>query len=514
MKKFCNISEVVNSTERQKDQVKEDAKNKIVMNEKNIAEVLINLISDSNLFTDGYGNPYATVQVENHKEILEVRGARFKAWIIMNAKDEIGKFVGSSVIKEVIENLASRAIYSGTTANLDIRVSYHNGKIYYDLCNEKWQVIEIDKNGWKVIDIAPRIFKRIKHQKPQVIPEAQKLGGDINKIFDFINIRKDDRLLFLIYLVSCFVPNIPHPMGVFYGEKGAAKTTTFRILKKLIDPSVLETMTFPKNNEELVQVLSHHWYCNFDNLSNINDTISDTLCRAVTGEGYIKRKMYSDEDDVIFTYKRCVGLNGINVVAKKEDLLDRSILFRLERITEENRKAESTVWDEFENERPQILGGIFNTLCKSIEPHLLTRHDKLYRMADFTRWGYAIAQALGGKGDKFIKDYEMCIKKQNQEVIQINPFAASILIFIERERAWTGKASDLLRLLEKIAKQERLDITSSEFPKSSTLVTKKLNQLKGNLNGAGIYFGIKHISTGNQLELVFRTPQPVIEAVK
>ena len=87
-------------------------------------------------------------------------------------------------------------------------------------------------------------------------------------------------------------------------------------------------------------MLSHHWVAYFDNLSEVPAWLSDILCCAVTGAGFSKRELYSDDDDVTYAFRRCLGLNGINVVATRSDLLDRSILLRLGRIPRERRRGE------------------------------------------------------------------------------------------------------------------------------------------------------------------------------
>ena len=74
---------------------------------------------------------------------------------------------------------------------------------------------------------------------------------------------------------------------------------------------------------ELVQVLSHSYVTFFDNISKISEVTSDQLCRVVTGSGFVKRSLYTNDDDVIYNMKRAVGYNGINVSAHKADLLDR-----------------------------------------------------------------------------------------------------------------------------------------------------------------------------------------------
>ena len=64
----------------------------------------------------------------------------------------------------------------------------------------------------------------------------------------------------------------------------------------------------------------HNYICYFDNVSEIKEWISDQLCRAVTGSGFSKRELYSDDDDIIYNFRRCIGFNGINLGATKADL--------------------------------------------------------------------------------------------------------------------------------------------------------------------------------------------------
>ncbi|HXX96159.1 MAG TPA: hypothetical protein VEL11_03460 [Candidatus Bathyarchaeia archaeon] len=42
--------------------------------------------------------------------------------------------------------------------------------------------------------------------------------------------------------------------------------------------------------------------------------------------------LYSDDEDKIYKFRRCVGFNGINLTATKSDLLDRGLIIKVERI--------------------------------------------------------------------------------------------------------------------------------------------------------------------------------------
>jgi hypothetical protein len=76
----------------------------------------------------------------------------------------------------------------------------------------------------------------------------------------------------------------------------------------------------------MIQKLAHNYICFFDNVSKISESISDILWRAVTGRGFSKRELFSNDDDIIYNFKRCIGINRINLAPTKSDLVDRNIL--------------------------------------------------------------------------------------------------------------------------------------------------------------------------------------------
>jgi hypothetical protein len=462
------------------------------------ADILLELLTDLNLFQGENNEPYAEVEINGNKELMNVNGKQFKRYVCRRFFDRYKSAPKGNAIKSALLVLESKAVFDGDKCQLSNRVANYGGFNWYDLADDKRRSVRINADGWEIADKTPTIFKKFSHQKSQVLPQK---NGDIRKILDFVNIKEDDQLLFLIYLVSCFIPGFPHPIQIIHGEKGGSKTMTFKLLKSLIDPSVIQVLTFPKNIQELIQNLDHHWYLGFDNISNITDSTSDALCRAVTGEGFSKRRLYTTDEDKIYSYQRCIALNGINVVATKEDLLDRSLLFQLERISPENRRSEAEIYWKFEEEKPIILGAIFDTVSKAMAIYPTAKPDKLFRLADFTHWGYAIAKALGESGEEFLRQFSSNIERQNREALEGNSIATAIIHLMEDNPEWRGKAADLLGFLETIATNERIDIRSANFPKSANQLTRKLNNIKSNLEEAGIEFEVKHTNKGNILTI-------------
>lgn len=216
----------------------------------------------------------------------------------------------------------AQAVHDGECIKLYNRVAEYDGAFYYDTGDGR--TVKTTKDGWDIVENPPIILKRYPHQQKQSEPNK---GGDINRLFKFLNVKEVwHRLLSLVYLISCFVPGISHPIFHPWGDQGAGKTSLFTFFKLLIDPSKMSVVITPKNHDEVVQVLEQHYLCSFDNLSAFPNGLSDLLSQACTGSGFSKRKLYTDDESVIYQIQRCIGLNGINLLFSRADITDRAIL--------------------------------------------------------------------------------------------------------------------------------------------------------------------------------------------
>jgi hypothetical protein len=381
------------------------------------------------------------------------------------------------------------------------RVAWENDVIWYDLSNEIWQAVKVTSNGWEIVDDPPVLFRRFTNQTPQTIPAK---NGSIKRLLEITNLKDEkSEILAKVWLVSTIIPCIPHP-AVLYGPQGSAKSTFSRYAKDLIDTGRKKTDNMPRTPEDLIKRLNNNWLCPFDNISKLQAWQSDCICRAITGEGYSQRKLYSDNEEMILQFQSIIILNGINVVATSPDLLDRSIILELKRIPKTKRKKEKTLQREFDDVRPLILGGMFDVLSRAMGLYVEVENKlvELPRMADFCTWGFAIAEAMGGHGDEFIKAYNENIKFQNWQVVDSNPVAGCLIRFMAERDEWEGSPGDLLKELEAIAKASGIQTKSKIWPKEPNILTRRLNELKVNLSELG--FAIKtgiHTDEGNLLRV-------------
>ena len=455
------------------------------------ADRLVELVEVSavELFHDQVGEPYARGELGNHREVwrLGSKARRCQRWLANAMWEAEGKAPGPQAITSALNVLEAKA-GRGPMIALRNRVATHEGALYYDLGDEKWRAVRVTAEGWAVVDDPPPLFRRYSHQQAQVEPDP---SGDLTDLLGFINVREPgDQLLVLVYLVSCLVPEFPHPIAVFYGPQGSAKTTLFRVLRMVVDPSVLEVMSFPHEKAELAQMLAHHWCGFFDNVSFLPQWLSDMLCRASTGEGFSKRGLYTDEDDVIFTVKHCVGLTGINAAPRHSDLLDRCLFFGLSSIAEEERRTEKEFWTEFEARRPGLVGGAFNVLAKAMAllPSIVLPGKP--RMADFAEWGCALAQALGTSQDAFLAAYARDQDRRHEEAVRASPVGDMVVAMMEGRGVWEGTASELLERLSELAEGQRISIREKEWPKLPHVLTRRLNEIAPNLEAIGIRVAI------------------------
>lgn len=450
-------------------------------------------VERADLFHDQMNTPCARVYIEDHHETLRCRSSSFRQWLSRLLFDTEHKAPGSQAISSALNVLEAIACFDGPHQRLSTRVARHDRSLYYDLTDPMWRAIETNQDGWSVMPDPPALFTRYGHEATQVEPLR---GGDIEELERYIAVLDEaDWLLLLVYIVSCFVPDIPHPIVVLHGPQGSGKSSCFRALRRLIDPSEIEVLDFPRNRQELIQNLSHHWAPLFDNVSKLPEWQSDALCRAATGGGFSKRQLFTDDDDVIYHFRRCVGLNGINVAATKADLLDRSILVGLDRISEYKRRTEEDLWSAFEEARPRILGGIFDVLSRAVGILPEVRQATLPRMADYGWWGCAIAEALGRSADDFLDAYQANSRAQNQEVLDGQPVAAAVLAFMQdRPTGWEDTAGELLRKLTEVATRDRIIISERDrsWPKAGNALSRRLREVQPNLLEAGIDVSFRH----------------------
>ena len=304
------------------------------------------------------------------------------------------------------------------------------------------------------------------------------------------------------YVVCLFFPKIPKAISMTRGEQGTAKTTGQGLVKMLVDPCTAKLLGVPESRNELIQILSHNYVAYFDNVTFLKDWIVDELCRAVTGSGNQKRRLFTDDEDVVANFMRGIGINGINLGSARPDLIDRGLIHDFEPITDEERKLEQDIWAKFEQLRPQVLAYIFDTLVKVLE---LKKNGgiklaRLPRMADFALHCEMISRCMDNPDNAFINAFAKNIQVQTIESIASEPVAIVIIELMKDRTYWGGAPTKLYSEVQDIAYKIGINTIDKSWPKAPNALSRRVNVIKTSLRKAGI--DIKSINEDSHKNVV------------
>lgn len=320
---------------------------------------------------------------------------------------------------------------------LYLRVAELDGINYIDTGRPDGKVIRIGQGRWTVTDSAPVRFLRSKLTAAMPLPSV----GDLDRLWDFVNINVEDRPVLLAVLVAALVQcDVPHPVLALFAEQGSAKSTTTRMLVDLIDPSPVPLRQAPRDADSWVTAASGSWVVALDNLFTIPPWLSDSLCRAATGDGNVKRALYTDADLAVIKFRRCVIINGIDVGAVRPDLAERLATVELRRIDRHMRQPEATMRQQWRTALPGILSGLLD-LAALVHQRLETISvDVSPRMADFSRTLAAVDEFLSTNG---FRRYLSRASQLSEDSLSADPFIERLRQHIE-EPIIAGSGADLL----------------------------------------------------------------------
>src|SRR5699024_1432104 len=334
------------------------------------AQIIVGLASDMRFIHDEQGEAYARIKIDNHYELWPIKSRKMNLILTDRYMKQFeDKVPSENSLKEAISALEAKAVLRGKKVTIHTRIAETDEAIYIDLCNDDWEAVEIKKDGWKVISEPPIHFKRsdIMQGLPKPMP-----NGSIDDLKPFINFDNENEYKLIIsWLLSTIKDNNPFPLLTLQGEQGSAKSTTTKALRALIDPSSLPLRALPKDEQTLAISANNTWILAYDNLSGLSATMSDSLCKMSTGGGLSVRELYTTREEAVFNIMRPTILNGIDDIAQRPDLLDRSIVINLPSISEDNRKDEKNFWREFEEKQSSVLGGLCDVVSSGLNelPH-------------------------------------------------------------------------------------------------------------------------------------------------
>lgn len=400
------------------------------------AKVLSRIAQERYRFgTSTTGEPFA-VPLSGPRIVLSLRGAAsLRAELAAAYLRETGTPPPQQALADTLIALEGIAA-TGTSEYLALRVADCDGVLWLDLGDTSGDVARIGADGWSIHHEAPILHRRTALTAPLPRPATR---GDLGSLWDVLNVSEPDRAVLVAFLVAALMPDMPHPVLLLTGEQGTGKSSAARIIGSCVDPSTVPNRKPPRDADSWITAAQGSHLVSVDNLSALPDWLSDALCRASTGDGDVKRKLYSDGDLYVFAFRRVVILNGIDLGAIRDDLADRLVTVELQRIPEQSRARDADLAERWAATWPRVLAGLLDLTVQVLDRMPRIHLDRSPRMADFARVLATVDAILGTTG---LERYAALAGELASDAVANDPVLSLLPAVVAGD--WTGATSELL----------------------------------------------------------------------
>lgn len=401
------------------------------------------------LFHDQNSDVFAQDMATQETRRLESR--QFRDWLVASFYASTGKSPRDQSVREALSTLAGLGRHRGECLPVHVRVAQHGEAYFLDLAEPgQSRVVMIKAGSWEIVSDAPVRFVRPETLRP--LPEPQR-GGDLSVLWRLVNVPDDARLLVLAWLGECLRPDTPFPVLELIGEQGSAKSTTQSVLRRLIDPNACDLRAAPKTVEDVFVSAGANWLVSYENISHLSPPMQDALCVLATGGGFAKRKLYSDADESVIVVKRPVVLNGISAAVTAQDLIDRAL--SVETPVIRARTETTDLWRTFEAEHGRLVGALLDVVASALArlPSVSLPPEERPRLAEFARFGMAMAEALGQPGGDFMAQFNASRQESIARTIDASPVAAALIDWFE-DRAQRTASMSIKALLQEVERKK------------------------------------------------------------
>jgi len=449
-----------------------------------VATTLVNLALDRyRLTATADGEPFA-VPIDGPLLARPLRGSRgLRAELAAAYFHDTGKAASASALADALAVIEGRAL-AEEREDASIRVAAHGDNVVIDLGNGWGDAVVIEPCHWKfeagVSGGSPVLFRRTALTGTLPAPAGNNdadMLPELDRLREVLNVTARDWPVLLGWLVAALLPGIPHPVLLLTGEQGTGKSTAADLLVGLLDPSPAQLRSCPRDLEQWAVAAAGSWVVALDNVSSLTPWLSDALCRAVTGDGTVRRALYTDGDLAVLAFRRVIILTSIDAGSLRGDLAERLVAVELERIDPGQRRSDADLQATYDSSRPWILGGLYDLLSRVLDILPEIKLDTLPRMADFARVLAAVDQvtALGA-----LDNYLATSKNLAASVIDDDPVAIALVALLGRNGGtWQGTSTELLANLD-------LPDRLRHAPRSPQAITGWLTRITPGLRAAGI----------------------------
>lgn len=389
-----------------------------------------------------------------------------------------GTAPNSAPLKDALLVLQGHAAARDQEA-VHLRTAMDDGTVLIDLGDNAGSAVRVGQDGWTLLENASLLFRRYKMTKAFPIPIAP---GDIESMRHLFNLDDESWRLLVGWMVSAFIPDTPCPILLLGGEQGTGKTMAAEMIAGLVDPSSAPIQSPPSNQDNWVVAASGSWVCCIDNLSSIPMWWSDSLCKAISGDSLVRRKLYTDSEQSVISLRRRVILTSIDPGALRGDLGERVMMLDLQPIPDSQRRTEREIKKEFEKHQATAFAGLLDLAVHALRHRDQVSLPRTPRMADFTRVLAALDHATDSSS---ATSYVNQRRRIDEEVVEGDEVACILIDLIRDKAEYSGTAGDILEALKR-------SNSSKGGPATPRAVADCIKRVTPNLRRLGIEVSPPH----------------------
>jgi len=426
------------------------------------------------------------------------------------------KMYGRRPTKAAIDALLSRLrekAQTGSPVDVPIRIAairagsgfdlLGGDRIVLDLADTQEQFVEVSLDGVSVTPYCKSSFDR----PAALLPLAQPcLHRDVNlrqALAPVLPFPEDDprAVVVAVWLLGALFPLIPQPILMIVGQQGSGKSVLAKALREMIDPNGSPVRRPPDSERDLFIAGASSYVLVFDNLTGIGKHLADALCAISTGGGYSTRKLYTNDEEVVFKMRRPVILTSIDPVTVNPDFLDRTLLLELSALREKTSilKLEETQ----EDCKPRVLGAALLSLYDALAERSLgnvERPKDPHRLVDLHELALLAARSMYfGWTPDFV---DRALRSNRDEVRQFAADASPIVSLVTAlaREGFEGTATQLLTKLEALA--PKIQARRGDLPRSPEELGRALKRAEPILHDNGVIVERKRDRTSARERLI------------
>lgn len=373
--------------------------------------------------------------------MVGAKGARVTRKVKAHFWKERDTNVAGKVLDDAMEILIAKWSEAADRVPLHLRSYADRDVVVIDLgMPGSSRCVVIRPGKWSVEDEPPDgiFFRRPASLMP--LPEPAE-AGSWDGLREALGLDADDErwLLARGWLVASVFGDIPRPILFPIGPPGSGKTMTGHAILNVLDPRAELGSSFGKSLDDDQVKASSRFLVGYDNLTSVSESLSDHVCRLVTGDSTEKRTLYSDDGLTVLAYKRTGVMTAVTLPYFRSDALERVIPLYFER--RETRKAERALKAAFEAAHPAALAALCDGVARVLDrlSGIIAANPHGPRMADY--WMVLLAY-----DEQVAEAYRQSVRTTLQEAGEQDPFASAIRDWVAADSLGhrSGSATELL----------------------------------------------------------------------